>query len=184
MLQGKPADAESRQTSRHWCGARWTLQVHSGLCLLVIQKMVSKKWWNSVCIFLFMSSLMMLDSCVNIILPLATEVTHISLKWQDDTRFGSHLPNWEHCHGPRKPWHHGVWGRRCFWRGWKIIPSYTRLSGIIVREENGILPILIHVQTQGAASGVQMIERKKKKCTFDGCSSFALLSYYFILFRK
>lgn len=80
MLQGEPADAESRQTSRHCCGAGWALQVRSELRLLVIEKMVSEKWWNSVCIFLFMSNLMTLDSCVNTILPLATEVTHISLK--------------------------------------------------------------------------------------------------------
>lgn len=185
MLQGETADAESRPTSHHWCEAGWTLQERSELCLLVIQKMASKEWCNPDCIFLFMSSLMTLDSCVNIILPLDTEGTHISLGLQDDTPFGSHLSIWEHCCSPRKPWHHRVWGRRCFWSGWKVIPSYTRLSRIIVWEENGVLPILTHVQTQGAASDVQMIERKKKKKrTFDDCSSFSLLTYYFILFRK
>ena len=140
------------------------LQVYSELPLLVSQKMFSKKWWNShfhfsVHVQPYDSTF---DSCVATILPLATEVTHISLRWPDETPFGSHPSNWEPCHSPSKSWHHRVWGRRCSWSSWKVISSYTRLSEIIAWDENGFSPILIHVETQGAASEGQKIERKKK----------------------
>lgn len=50
-----------------------------------------------------------------------------------------------------------------------------RLSEITALEENGFVPILIHVQAQGAASEVQKTNPKKKGiCSFDDHSSLSL----------
>lgn len=179
-------EAKALQTSYHWLETNWVTPDIFRAASTYYSENVPP--WKVVVSFSFFCSFpaswhLTFDSCVGTILPPATEVIHTSMRWHDETPFRSHLSNWECCHSPSKPWYHRVWGKRCFWSGRKVIPSQTRLSEIIVWEENGFVPILIDIQTQGAATDVQKIERKKN-CTFDDCYSFSLLPYYFILLEN
>lgn len=164
--------AQTNQLPLVWDQVDHSRYIQSCLSLL-FRKCSLKSGGILIFIFLFMSSLMTLNFwflCGHNS-PSGHRGHHISLRWPGKTPFGSHLSSWEPCHSPSKPWHHRVWGRRCSWSSWEVIPSYPRLSEIIAWEENGFSPILIHAETQGAASEGQKIERKKS--TFDDCSSFS-----------